>query len=402
MTELDLTPIREAYYSKLTQTTVDFVRDLYHEINWDSRIIGIMGSRGVGKTTLLMQRIKLCFSDDFDKALYVSLDNLWFNTNSLIDLVRHLDMQGVRHLFLDEVHKYKDWVQTIKNISDMFPRMQIVYTGSSMLEIDHSKADMSRRQTLYTLSGLSFREYLEFEGILKLPKISFDDIIHRHVNIAMDITSKIDIFKYFDNYLRHGYYPFYKEADRDYLLRLRETVSVVIDNDVPAVERFEFETLNKVKKVLMIIAAQVPFVPNISNLCEQIASTRNMTLKILYLLDKAQLLQLITQKEKSFRTLVKPEKILLGNSNLMYALTSNPEIGTVRETFFANQMSQIGYVTSPEKGDYLFNGRYLFEVGGHRKSFRQIKDIPDSFLAVDDTLVGNGNRIPLWLFGFLK
>ncbi|MCC8118615.1 MAG: AAA family ATPase [Bacteroidales bacterium] len=402
MADINTEALYEAYYSKINQTSTEFVRYLYREINWDANIIGILGARGVGKTTLLLQRIKLLFADNYEQALYVSLDNLWFNTNSLIDLVRHLNMRGVRNLFLDEVHKYKNWTQTLKNISDIYPRMKIVYTGSSMLEIDHSKADMSRRQTLYTMAGMSFREYLEFEGIAQLPSLSLDQLLSRHINLALDITAKVDVMAYFDDYLRHGYYPFYKEEKRDYLIRLRETAKTVIDNDVPAIENFEFETLNKIKKMLMIIAAQVPFVPNINNLSEEIATNRNQTLKILYILDKAKLLFLITEKEKSYHSLVKPEKVLLGNPNLMYALASMPEIGTIRETFFVSQLAEIGSITSPSKGDYVIDGKYLFEVGGARKNFNQIKDIPNSYLAIDDTLVGRGNKIPLWLFGFLK
>lgn len=402
MAELDLTALYDAYYSRIAQTTTDFVRPLYHQINWDASIIGIKGARGVGKTTMLVQRIMFCFADDYEKALYASLDNLWFNSHSLMELVRYLDMHGIRHLFLDEVHKYKDWVQTIKNISDTYPRMNIVYTGSSLLEIDHAKADMSRRQTLYTLTGMSFREYLEFEGIAKLDTYSLSDVLNHHVNIALDISSRVDVMAYFDDYLRHGYYPFYKIAGKDYLVRLRETVSAVIDADVPAVEKVEFETLDKLKKMLMIIAPQVPFVPNIATLCEQVATTRNMALKMLYLLDKAKLLRLVTQKDKSFDNLVKPEKILLDNPNLMYALSHSPEIGTVREAFFACMLNEVGQVTAPLQGDYVVNSKILFEVGGRRKSFKQIKDIPDSYLAVDDTLVGRGNKIPLWLFGFLK
>ncbi|MCC8114062.1 MAG: AAA family ATPase [Bacteroidales bacterium] len=402
MAELNTDILYEAYYSRIAQTPTDFVRPLYYEINWESDIIGIMGPRGVGKTTMLVQRIKLQFADRYEQALYVSLDNLWFNSNTLIDLVRYLDMRGIRNLFLDEVHKYKNWVQTLKNISDIYPRMRIVYTGSSMLEIDYSRADMSRRQTLYTMTGMSFREYLAYEGIAIFPSFPIEELLSRHISIALDITGQTDIMGHFYAYLHHGYYPFYKIAKKDYLLRLRETVKTVIDNDVPAVENFEFETLDKIKKMLMIIAAQVPFVPNINNLSEEIATNRNQALKILYLLDKAKLLFLVTEKEKSYHSLVKPEKILLGNSNLMYALATNPEIGTVRETFFVSQLAEIGSVTSSSKGDYVLDGKYLFEVGGARKSFNQIKDIPQSYLAIDDTLVGRGNKIPLWLFGFLK
>jgi len=323
-------------------------------------------------------------------------------TNTDTSFVRHLDMRGIRHLFLDEVHKYKDWAQTIKNISDIYPRMNIVYTGSSMLEIDNSKADMSRRQTLYTLSGLSFREFLEYERVAKFDKVSFNDLLSHHVSIALELTSKMDTMRHFENYLHHGCYPFYKESGLDYMPRLRDAVTTVIDSDVPAVESFDFETLYKIKRLLMILASQVPFVPNISVLCEQVATTRNMVLKLLYLLDRAKLLRLITQKDKTYDNFVKPDKILLENPNLMYALVADPEIGTVRETFFACQLASVGSMTAPDKGDYLIDGKHLFEVGGRSKSFKQIKDIPDSYLAIDDTLVGSGNKIPLWLFGFLR
>ena len=399
MEDLDLSILYDAYYSKLQQTSTDFVRYLYSRINWDARIVGIKGARGMGKTTMLLQRIKFIFSDDFGKAMYASLDNIWFNSNSLLDLVKYLDMRGIRHLFLDEVHKYKGWAQMLKNIYDNYPAMNIVYTGSSLLEIDNSQVDMSRRQTLYTLEAMSFREFLEYEGIVKLAPVSLQDILERHIILAMDITEKIDVMAYFEQYLQHGCYPFYKEAGKDYLVRLRETVTTVIESDVPAVEDIQFETLDKMKKMLMIVAAQVPYTPNIKELCDQIATTRNQGLKLLYLLDKAKLLRLVTEKAKRYDDIVKPEKVLLDNANLMYALAPNPEIGTVRETFFASQLALSGQVTSPAKGDYRLDGTQLFEVGGKKKSFNQIKDIPDSYLAVDNTKIGLGNKIPLWMFG---
>src|SRR5574344_72332 len=402
MEDLDLTILYEAYDSNMQRISLDFVRYLYNEINWDVRIIGIKGARGTGKTTMLLQRIKAKFGEDGNQALYASLDNIWFNTNSLMDLVRYLDMRGIRNLFLDEVHKYKGWAQSLKNIYDNYPRMNIVYTGSSLLEIDNSKVDMSRRQTLYTLEPMSFREYLEYEGIVKLNAVPLSDILEKHTQIAMDITKDTnDIIAHFDNYLHYGCYPFYKDTGKDFLVRLRETVSTVIESDVLAVERMEFETLNKMKKMLMIVAAQVPYTPTIKDLCDQIATTRNIGLKLLYLLDKAKLLRLIMEKTKSYDNLVKPEKVLRDNPNLMYALAPNPEIGTVRETFFASQLSYAGQVTSPNKGDYRVDGKYLFEIGGRKKGFKQIKNIPNSYLAIDNMPIGRGNKIPLWLFGLM-
>ena len=401
MDELNLEQLYIAYNARLKECSTSFVRYLYKQINWSVRMIGIKGARGVGKTTLLLQRIKLAF-DSPDRAMYASLDNIWFDSHSLFDLVNYLNNRGIYWLFLDEVHKCSDWAKLLKNVYDSFPKMNIVYTSSSMLQIDHSQADLSRRQTLYTLNAMSFREYLEYEGIASEESFSLEDILTHHVSIATDLTSKTDeLMLHFERYLKSGCYPFYKESGEDFLIRLRETVQTVIDVDMPAVEKVEFETLSKIRKMLMILAVQVPFVPNIETLSNQIASTRNQTLRLLYLLDKAKLLKLITQKAKSYDNLVKPEKILMDNSNLMYCLSSNTEIGTIRETFFANQLSCVGDVTAPQQGDYQVNDRYLFEVGGKKKTYKQIKDIPDSFLAVDAMPVGFGNRIPLWLFGML-
>lgn len=401
MSDLDINLLTEAYYSKLQQTNCEFVRYLYNKINWDARLIGIKGARGVGKTTLLIQRIKLAFNGDVGKCFYTSLDNLWFNDNSLLDLVRHLYNQGIKYLFLDEVHKYPNWSQNLKNIYDMYPTLNVVYTGSSLLEIDHSIADLSRRQTMYVLRSMSFREYLEYENIANIKPIPFADILNSHIQAAFDITSQINVLQYFPDYLRHGCYPYYKASGNDYFIHLSETIRQTIENDVPAIEPFEYQTLEKIKKLLMIMASHIPFVPNMKDLSQQISATRNLGIKLLYLLDKANILRLVTEKMKSYKNLLKPEKVLFDNSNIMYAFCSNPEIGTVRETFFANQIEYAGYLTSPKQGDFLLNEKFLFEVGGRTKTFNQIKDIPESYLAVDDTAIGNGNRIPLWIFGMM-
>lgn len=396
----DIQPLLTAFHRKLAATNLRFKRYLYDRINWDVRLVGIKGARGVGKTTLLLQHIKETF-ENIDNVLYVSLDNLWFENHKLEELVEFLYTRGVVHIYFDEVHRYKNWTALLKHFYDSYPDLNIVYTGSAMLAIDNSVADLSRRQSLYTLHGLSFREYLEYEDIITVTAIGWEDLLANHTKHALDVTSEIKVLKHFDQYLRIGYYPYYKEAGEDYLMRIGEVVRLVIDNDIPAVEDITYMTAQKIKKLLMIIAENVPLEPNINKLASQLESTRDQTLKMLYLLDRAGLLWLLSDKIKDYKHLSGPKKIYLNNANLMYALSAKVSEGTMRETFFANQVGAFTSLTMPKQGDFMVNGKYLFEVGGSRKTFNQIADLPDSYLAIDDIETGGGNRIPLWLFGCL-
>lgn len=397
----DIQPLINTYHRRLAATDLRFKRYLYEQINWDVRLLGIKGARGVGKTTLLLQRIKEAF-DNIDEVFYVSLDNLWFQNHSVDELVEFLYAHGVNHLFLDEVHKYKDWTVLIKNLYDNYPDLNIVYTGSAMLAIDNSKSDLSRRQSLYTLHGLSFREYLEYEGILTLPPLSLEELLKRHTSYALNVVSQIKVLKHFEQYLDGGYYPYYKEAGRDYLMRIGEVVQQVIDSDIPAVEEsITYATRQKIKKLLMVIAENVPLELNTNKLAASLESTRDQTLKMLYWLDRAALLYLLTDKLKDYKHLSGPKKIYLDNTNLMNALGGKMSKGTQRETFFANQVGAVATLLMPKQGDFMADGKYLFEVGGMQKTFEQIADLPDSYLAIDNVEVGNGNRIPLWLFGCL-
>ncbi len=396
----DFTTLTNAYYRKLASTSLQFKRSLFEKINWDVRLIGIKGARGVGKTTMLLQRIKEKYPD-VTKAFYASLDNIWFNDNSLEELVEFLYTRGVEAIFLDEVHKCPDWAQRIKNIYDDYPDLQIVYTGSAMLVIDNSQSDLSRRQTLHTLYGLSFREYLEYEGLLKYDIIPLEEVLNNHVAHALQVTSQIKVLEHFERYLSGGYYPYYKEAGKDYYIRINEVSNIVIESDLPAVEKVTFETVQKAKKLLAVISKSLPFQPIIDKLANQLQTTRDHCLKMLYALDKAALLFLLGDKVKDYKHLTNPKKIYLDNTNLMYALSENVLIGTIRETFFANQVKAAGELTLPKAGDFMINGKYLLEVGGKKKTFEQIADLPNSFLAVDDTETGSGNRIPLWMFGMM-
>lgn len=397
----DIQPLLNTFHRKLAATDLKFKRYLHGQINWDVRLLGIKGARGVGKTTMLLQHIKET-AGNLDEVFYVSMDNMWFQTHSILELVEFLYTRGVTRIYFDEVHKYPNWTVLLKNLYDNYPDLHIVYTGSAMLAIDHSKSDLSRRQSMYTLHGLSFREYLEYEGIFSMQPVTLGELLENHIGYAMEMTSKIKVLKHFGQYLDSGYYPYYKEAGKDYLMRIGEVSQLVIDSDIPAVEEtITYTTRQKIKKLLMVIAENVPLEPNISKLAASLESTRDHTLKMLYWLDRAALLRLLTDKTKDYKHLTGPKKIYLDNTNLMNALGSKMSKGTQRETFFANQAGAVSSLLMPKQGDFLADGKYLFEVGGQQKTFNQIADQPDSYLAIDDIEVGNGNRIPLWLFGCL-
>lgn len=397
---VELQPLFDNYHRKLAKIDLRFKRYLYSQINWKARLIGIKGPRGVGKTTMLLQHILENY-EDVDKTLYASLDDLWFSSHTLMELIDWAYQHGITRLYLDEVHRYDQWSINLKNIYDNYPDMSIVYTSSSLLIMDNANVDLSRRQTIYTLYGMSFREFLSYEGIINLDAVTFDNLLNNHVRYAIQITKDIKVTPLFESYLEYGYYPFYRESIEDFPIRLRETISVVIENDLPAVENVSFETVQKVKRLLMIISERVPFEPNMSELWGLLATNNELGLRMLYALDKAQILGLLTSKPKNYRYLYKPDKIFLGNSNLIHVLCPRVDKGNERETFFYSQLRVSNEIKYPKKGDFYVNDKYLFEVGGRRKTFEQIKDISDSFLAVDDTEVGHGSRIPLWMFGLL-
>lgn len=389
------------YKKLLSDVRTDIRRSLYWDIDWSQQLIGIKGQRGVGKTTLMLQRIKETDPTGVS-SFYVTLDNLWFSDHSLIDLAEKLIQQGVSNLYLDEVHRMPGWERQIKNLYDYYPELHVVFTSSSLLVIDHSIADLSRRASMYNLPGLSFREFLMFEGIAPMDRLTLSDILYSHETIAASLSSNIDILSYFRKYMSKGYYPFYKSMSvADYYGRLVQTISTVIDADIPAVEKkIDYETLIKAKRLVGIIAGSQPYQPNISTLAGLMGTNRSQLLKLLDLLDRAGIIRQIFSKTSSPKGLAKPQKILLNNSTLMMALDS-PKIGAERKATFASFLS-VGHVVGFAKdGDFIIDSRYLFEIGGKGKGFAQIRDIPDSFVVADDVEFGFGNKIPLWLFGFL-
>ncbi|MEE3314591.1 MAG: AAA family ATPase [Treponema sp.] len=377
-------------------------RILLEKIDWRDRLICISGSRGCGKTTMLLQHIHSDFEKNQDEALYVSLDNLWFETHSLSELVDMHCKNGGTHVFLDEVHYLKNWQIIIKNLYDDYPKLKIVYTGSSLLRLDYGSGDLSRRQVTYHLPGLSFREYLYFENIVDIKSVELTKLLTKHRELAEEITPDKAILKHFNDYLVRGYYPFYKEVFAGYEQRIMQITNQILESDYPAVEKINYSTVQKIKKMLYILAQSCPQTPKMTELYNQLDTDRNQGLKMLYILDRANLLNILSSEKASLKNMARPDKIYCDNPNIMYSLTQKIDAGTKRETFFLNQMKSAGYtVNYPATGDFIVEGKYLFEVGGKDKTFRQIKDIPDSFLATDDIEIGRKNRIPLWMFGLL-
>ena len=387
------------YLRLLQETEVETIRYLYSDIDWDERCIAIIGAKGVGKTTMLLQHIKRTFTNK-EKALFVSLDNTWFAKHSIFELADEFYLNGGTHLFLDEIHHYPNWATEMKNVYDSFPKLKIVFTGSSLLQIYKSTADLSRRVVYENLEGLSFREFLNFEKVGDFPVLSLEEIIENHQDIAFKITENIRIIPLFKKYLKNGYYLFYKEGLRKYERKLQEAINNVIDVDVSAIENIGFDSRYKLKRLLAILSALVPYTPNITELASAIETTRNNTVRYLSLLANAKLLNLVSYKNKTIGDLTKPDKILLNNTNLSYLYGDNANVGSTRETFFVNQMSAVADVVLAPQGDYMV-GKYTFEVGGKNKKFNQIKDLPNSFVVADNIEIGHKNRIPLWLFGML-
>lgn len=385
---------------KIYNVNTDFKRYLYPTINWNNRLIGIKGARGVGKTTLVLQHIKETFKD-VEKVLYVSMDDLWFTSHSVMDLVDYHVTHGGTYIFMDEIHRYDHWQTLIKNIYDHYNDLHIVYTGSSMLELDAKEGDLSRRLRSYELFGMSFREFLWFEGIAQLQAVTLEKLLQKHLRLALELTSKVKIIPLFEKYLKCGYYPYYAEEGDGFYQHLQGTIRQVLESDLPAVEDISFATIQKIKKMLMILAQRVPQTPKMSELYAQLETGRDQGLKMLHLLDRAGLVSLLSSEAKSLKQLSKPDKIYLGNPNLMYCLSQNIDTGTLRETFFNNLLRVAHSLVLPSKGDFLVDEKWLFEVGGKTKDFSQIKDIPNIFLALDGIEFGQGNRIPLWMFGLL-
>jgi len=400
MTEEDIQLAYDVSADRIREVETRFHRYLYSELDWNVRILALSGQRGVGKTTMFLQYLKE-HPAEAENALYVSLDTAWFDAKEIFELAKYHVEHGGTRLFLDEVHYLKDWQRLVKNLHDNFKGLRIAYTGSSILRMAEGQGDLSRRQVAYTLAGLSFREYLELEGVCVQSPVSLSDLVKNHVAIAGCTAKELRILPHFENYLRRGYYPFYREDIPHFSAKLRQVVNQVLDVDLPKAEDVTPETIRKIRKMLTILAASTPQTPKLGALCTGLGMDWRQGVKVIYALRRAGMLGLLAEDAEALKHLGAPSKIYCDNTNLMSVLTVVPDKGTLRETFFNNQLSVRNQPTYPKDGDFLVDGKWLFEVGGAKKTFRQIKDLPQSFLAVDETEVGRGNRIPLWLFGFL-
>jgi len=372
-------------------------RYLFHQIDWSQKLIIILGYRGSGKTTLLLQYL----SDSPKKGIYLSLDDFYFESHRLVESVSELYDLGYRLFLLDEVHRYAFWSKDLKQLYDDYTDIQFIATGSSILDISKGNADLSRRASVYHLHGLSFREYLNFQNNSNLTKLSIEDVLYKHHKIAPELLDTININSDFRNYLRFGYLPFFLESKSAYPQKLQETIQLVIDTDIAPFEELQHATVRILKRLLFVLSESVPFTPNINKLAEKLETPRNTILRLLDILDQAQILKLLRSSTKGISYLQKPDKIYLQNPNFIYLFSPTmANVGNVRETFFINQLSALHTVTSAKFGDFMIDDSYVFEIGGSNKTTEQIQGIPNAFLALDIDS-GNGKRIPLWLFGML-
>lgn len=377
-------------------------RSLMDAINWDSRLIGIRGARGVGKTTMMLQHIKEKYGNRPDLALYASMDHLYFTRHSLLELAEEFYRRGGQCLYLDEVHKYEGWSRELKNIYDGFPDLQVVFTGSSLLNILNAEADLSRRCVSYEMQGLSFREYLSFNHNISLPKFSLDDILTRPLEASQDVMQICRPLKYFPQYLQHGYYPFFLEESIDYLTQVQKVVNMILEIELPQLGNVDVANVRKMRSLLSVLSSGVPFAVDISKMSLSSELNRNTILLYLAHMHRARLINLLYSNTQNLKRMQKPDKIYMENTNLLYALTlTQVEMGTVRETFFVNQLSDSHKVEYGQRADFIIDGRYTIEVGGSSKDGKQIAGTQDAFIAADDMEYALGKKIPLWLFGFL-
>lgn len=381
----------ETFRKLLKATNIDFIRYKYDEIKWNNRMLGLVGPRGVGKTTLFLQYIKKNL--DMKDTLYVSADNLYFSNHTLLELGDTFNKQGGIHLFIDEIHKYANWSQELKQLYDSYPDMQIFFTGSSVLDIYRGIADLSRRAPIYEMQGLSFREYLQMTHGITVPAYTLEDILSHKAEIP-DVAHPLPLFS---EYLHSGYYPFGKDVD--FTMELEQVITQTMETDIPLYANMNVSTGRKLKQLLMIVAQSVPFKPILQKLADLTGISRNSIADYLYYIERAGMIMQLRDETGGIRSLGKVEKLYLDNPNLIYVLSeSGANVGNVRETFFYNQMRVRQEVIASRVADFQIDN-LTFEVGGKNKGQKQIADIPNAYVVKDDIEYGYGNVIPLWSFG---
>lgn len=395
----------ERHDEYISTVSADFVRGFINKINWSIRLIAIKGPKGVGKSTLMQQYIKLNFAPDDRHVLYCSADTNYFTTHTLVDTADQFCKLGGRHLFIDEIHKYKNWSREIKEIYDLHRDLHIVISGSSLLQINDGQTDLSRRLTEYLMPGLSFREYLGMEAGVHIDSITLNDLLSSPNRFCTEVKKLCHPLEHFGDYLKAGYYPFYFENKNIYQSRIESVINYIIDTELTQFRGLEVGNSRNIKALLQILAQIVPYEVDISKLSRTIGIQRPTTLKYLKHLEEAALIRRLFTQLDTISDLQKPDKILLDNSNLLYTLSDTPpEIGTVRETFFCNQLHSAEHRVEYggiKTGDFRIDRNLIVEVGGPDKSYKQVQGETNAFLAIDDIDSATTRRIPLWAFGFL-
>jgi len=383
-----------------SQTVPKYKRFLFDKIDFKERLIGIMGARGAGKTTLLLQYLKE--DTNANETLYLIGDHPLVASEGLFSIADAFQKVGGKVLIIDEIHKVKDFEIALKLIYDSFFDLQVIFTGSSAVALNHAKADLSRRAVIYTLPVLSFREYLELETELTFENYTLTNIVENHTQIAIDILAKVKPLAYFDTYLKEGAYPFYKDGKGSYMQKLLSATMQVLSTDLPAIYSIEHDKINSLKKMLIMLCRSEPFDINISKLCGAVELNQKTLYKYLGILQSAGLIRIMGARSAGVSIISKPEKLYLDNTNLFNIFCDAPKEGTIRETFFASALSYTYSLNYPKDGgDFIVDETYTFEVGGRSKTKKQIKDIDHSFIVSADMEIGVNNKIPLWLFGFL-
>lgn len=387
----------------IANTSLDIVREMMNHVHWDARLLSIQGAKGVGKSTLLKQFIKLNYQPGDRSVLYCSADTIDFSRRTLVDLAGEFVMNGGERLVVDEIHKYEGWSREIKEIHDLYPELKMVISGSSLLSLLAGNADLSRRCVKYTMPGLSFREALRFYEHIDLPTWTLEDILSQPYELWQSVTARCKPIQMFKKYLQYGYYPFYLEDQLDYYTRIEQVVNYVVENELPLICKIDVAYTRKIKALISVIAEGVPYEVNANRLAAAIEIGRDTVVGYLKNMGDAKLLNLLYSDKKSIGKLTKPDKVYLENTNLLYALSpSSVDIGTVRETFAITQLSERHLVEyGKDKGDFKVDSKYHFEIGGKDKSFKQIADLPYSYVFADDIESPNGAKLPLWMLGFL-
>lgn len=386
----------------VTVTSTEIIRQWANSINWDARLMAIRGPKGVGKTTMMLQYIKLNYKFLDRQVLYVSCEDKYFSNHSLLSLAEQFYLNGGRHLFLDEVHKYDDWSNEIKEIYDFYPTMRVVLSGSSLLSMTEGDADLARRCINHDIQGLSFREFLHFYKGIKMPVYPLEQVLENPAPLIKEMNKHGRPIALLKEYLKYGYYPYYLNNETDYHIAIQQVVNKIIDIELPRICGVDLNNTRKIKSLLTILCASVPFQVDITKLATQSGLKRDTIINYLSYLDKAKLIRLLYSDLKNIKRMQKPDKIYIDNTNLLNAWATTPiQIGTIRETFVANQLS-VNHVVEFRKtdGDFLVDSKYTFEVGGDDKDFQQIANVADSFILADDMETAIGKKLPIWVVGF--